>query len=103
MAKTFLETWLWQHVGPGATGKDYDFVAEHMTEQGIEQLKKMGIEDPNAIQPADESFDCCLCGRHFDGEYSHNAAPVKDGRCCLECNQLKVLPARLKDMGVKID
>jgi hypothetical protein len=27
--------------------------------------------------------------------HGHNALPVKDGRCCTQCNESKVLPARL--------
>ena len=49
----------------------------------------------------DETFDCCLCGKHIENEYSHNAEPlVEEGRCCIECNALKVMPARLKEMGI---
>lgn len=38
---------------------------------------------------------CCICGKRIDG-YGHNAAPVKDGTCCDECNSTKVLPERLR-------
>lgn len=37
---------------------------------------------------------CCLCGKKIDG-YGHNAEPVSQGRCCTECNYVKVLPARI--------
>ena len=98
MAKTYLENWIWSALG--GTGASYEEAFEKLESIGRETLTKMGCKDPDAIQPADESFDCCLCGRHFDNEYSHNAQPVKDGRCCIECNATKVMPARLKDMGV---
>jgi len=47
---------------------------------------------------------CCICGREIElkvykmGSYEqgHNAAPVKEGKCCSECNALVVIPARLK-------
>ena len=48
---------------------------------------------------------CCICNgpidphKTRDGEVywtaGHNALPVKDGRCCTQCNGTKVLPARL--------
>jgi hypothetical protein len=48
---------------------------------------------------------CCICRGPIDwhttpeGEvywtHGHNALPVKDGRCCTQCNENKVLPARL--------
>lgn len=50
---------------------------------------------------------CCLCGEAIDahlhpetGEVywtdGHNAMPIRDGRCCSECNGDRVLPARLR-------
>jgi len=41
---------------------------------------------------------CCLCKKQIKG-YGNNAQPIKDGRCCDECNLKKVIPARLE--GVK--
>ena len=48
---------------------------------------------------------CCLCNGPIDPHTTpegkvywtagHNALPVKDGRCCTQCNGTKVLPARL--------
>ena len=44
---------------------------------------------------------CCLCGLSFLG-YGHNAEPLKEGGiCCDVCNETKVIPARLKLLGVK--
>ena len=40
--------------------------------------------------------DCCLCDKRIRRRYSHNAEPVKKGRCCDECNITKVLPARIE-------
>lgn len=40
---------------------------------------------------------CCLCGGDA-GEYGNNAHPLKDGKCCDDCNTTKVIPARLKDV-----
>lgn len=42
---------------------------------------------------------CCLCGKKIEVKLGwskgNNALPLKDGRCCDECNLLKVIPARL--------
>jgi hypothetical protein len=39
---------------------------------------------------------CVICGDKIDG-YGHNPAPVKKrGRCCSFCNDIRVIPARLK-------
>lgn len=42
---------------------------------------------------------CVLCDDPIDG-YGNNAAPLKDGDCCDDCNQTKVLPARATLLGV---
>lgn len=42
----------------------------------------------------EETWKCCLCGRKFTG-WGNNAEPLKSGRCCNECNDTKVIPARL--------
>jgi hypothetical protein len=48
-----------------------------------------------------KGFICCLCGKHTigwdeKGIYGNNPAPLKDkGECCDECNETKVIPARL--------
>jgi hypothetical protein len=52
-----------------------------------------------------EEIKCCICGKIFIG-YGNNPWPVvrdEDARCCDECNWTKVIPARLKAMGVKKD
>ena len=43
---------------------------------------------------------CVICRKKYDG-YGNNAAPFTIGRCCDECNTLKVIPYRLKrEFGV---
>lgn len=40
---------------------------------------------------------CSICGKEFEG-WGNNPEPVKPfeaGECCDECNQDKVIPARL--------
>ena len=40
---------------------------------------------------------CSLCGVKLNSIYeSHNAQPLNTGRCCTDCNNLKVIPARLE-------
>lgn len=52
-------------------------------------------------------MECCLCHHKIEPHIhpstgkpywtqGHNALPVKDGRCCDNCNQFVVFPARLK-------
>lgn len=46
---------------------------------------------------------CCLCKKEIDVQLNgwkegHNAEPLKPGRCCSRCNDLLVIPARLKEV-----
>ena len=52
---------------------------------------------------------CSICTKAIDdlvinGEIAwsdgHNAEPVKNGRCCSECNDNVVIPARLAQFGI---
>ena len=48
-----------------------------------------------------EGYVCCLCETKFFNSYGNNPAPLKNtGECCDECNKTKVIPARLKAMGL---
>jgi len=38
---------------------------------------------------------CVFC-KKYCGKFGHNALPVRDGRCCEECNSSVVIPARIK-------
>ena len=48
---------------------------------------------------------CCLCNNPIDVEHhtgwagGHNAQPIKDGRCCSDCNDVVVIPFRFADIG----
>ena len=52
----------------------------------------------------EKGFICCLCGKRSLGwgdnqEYGNNPRPLKDkGECCDNCNETKVIPARLNRM-----
>ena len=47
---------------------------------------------------------CCICGKVFTG-YGNNPDPVKkNGRCCDDCDNRYVIPARLKAiMGKEVE
>jgi len=43
---------------------------------------------------------CCICGELIKPKgtwcLGNNAAPLKEGRCCDECDSTKVIPFRIK-------
>ena len=49
---------------------------------------------------------CCICKEEIDKQIfpksntvwkkGHNAQPIKDGRCCSNCNNTVVIPERFK-------
>jgi len=43
-----------------------------------------------------EDFICSICAELIKEEYSANAQPLNDGRCCMNCDNQLVIPARLK-------
>ena len=47
-----------------------------------------------------KKYRCCLCGKEFEG-WGNNPWPLalnEEERCCDECNDTKVIPARLRLM-----
>jgi hypothetical protein len=42
---------------------------------------------------------CDLCGKSIRDTLSHNALPIIEGRCCEDCNDFQVLPARTGKAG----
>jgi len=44
-----------------------------------------------------ETFRCVICDERMEG-FSHNAEPVKKGRCCHRCNDKFVIPARVRQL-----
>jgi hypothetical protein len=47
----------------------------------------------NTIALATNPKTCSICGKRYFGP-GNNAQPVNDGRCCDDCNETRVLPAR---------
>lgn len=43
-----------------------------------------------------KKYVCCICGNECVG-YGNNAAPVKEGYCCNECNSNVVIPIRIEE------
>ena len=47
-------------------------------------------------------MECCLCNKKIGvvgtWDLGNNAKPLMNGRCCDECNQTKVIPARIKNI-----
>ena len=46
---------------------------------------------------------CSICGKKIPTELDgwsigNNAEPINDGRCCNECNETVVIPARIKQI-----
>ncbi len=39
---------------------------------------------------------CCFCGKEIKPKEAHNAQPVKNGVCCITCNNNIVVPERMK-------
>lgn len=40
---------------------------------------------------------CSICLMEYEG-YGHNAAPINEGRCCEQCNNSNVIPARVYEI-----
>jgi len=41
---------------------------------------------------------CSICGETFT-EFSNNARPINDGRCCAYCDDHVVIPARIAEVA----
>ena len=76
-------------------GKYFDKDGKLVDEKGyLTSLDNAG-EQGAAIKEAYKKHKCVICGHDFEG-FGNNAYPVADGVCCDECNNEKVIPARLK-------
>lgn len=50
---------------------------------------------------AGEMERCCICRKWTYSRETNDAWPIKEGRCCPECNMDVVVPARLKMLSPK--
>lgn len=41
---------------------------------------------------------CSICGSPTEDRFGNNAYPVNHGRCCNACNEVYVIPARMRVM-----
>ena len=41
---------------------------------------------------------CIICKKPYKG-YGNNALPIKKGQCCKQCNEIYVIPERLRRRG----
>lgn len=48
-----------------------------------------------------ENFICSICNKHITNEFSNNAWPINEGRCCNDCNNSIVIPRRIEEMTGK--
>lgn len=78
---------------------DYKKLLKESIDQSSDSDKKVMTETLNnlgiRLDEAKEKQNCVICGKPIVG-YGNNAAPVADGKCCDQCNQNVVIPARLK-------
>tara|TARA_R100000687_G_scaffold21469_2_gene17880 strand:- start:195 stop:497 length:303 start_codon:yes stop_codon:yes gene_type:complete len=58
-------------------------------------VKIIDVKEQVVLNVSPEYKLCIICNGAYIG-YGSNAAPVKDGRCCTECNITVVIPARMK-------
>jgi hypothetical protein len=61
-----------------------------------EWWKSIRALEPPVPPPANPSNPkCVLCSNPCDCPFGNNAQPVKEGKCCDDCNVTKVIPARM--------
>lgn len=67
----------------------------------VEMIVPSGDPNGEPKRLSDRKFTCCLCGTDWIG-WGNNPDPLGDvhtDKCCDFCNQSKVIPARLRQMG----
>ena len=62
--------------------------------KGRKKGSKNTVKNASKINRNNEIKRCCICSSEYVG-YGNNAKPIKEGRCCNECNSFKVVPARI--------
>ena len=59
------------------------------------------------VEKLKTKMQCSICSDTIGVEpvtnwaYGHNAQPINDGRCCTECNNLVVIPTRIRRMRIQ--
>ena len=51
------------------------------------------------------NIECCICKKEILPDFNgwglgHNAEPIKEGRCCSNCNFSIVIPERIKNIQI---
>ena len=54
----------------------------------------MDTKEPEE-EKKEEGDECCFDDCEETFKYGNNALPLREGKCCNECNSTKVIPARL--------
>ena len=49
---------------------------------------------------------CSICNEEIGVEFGgwaggHNAEPINNGRCCRDCNDMTVIPERIRRMAIE--
>lgn len=78
-------------------------LTESLSSEDSSEKKNFMVETAkNVLNEAFEKHKCVLCGKEFTG-YGNNAEPLAKGLCCDECNDEKVIPERIKQLGFHKD
>lgn len=78
-------------LGEHGTNKTMRDISESIIEHGTKETIADSVENNIRQKP----FQCSICKKLIHGEYSNNAMPINDGRCCRDCNSKYVTPARI--------
>jgi len=59
------------------------------------EQKRVGVSEMYDADKFAAVKTCSICEKNFTG-WDNNARPINDGRCCNECNEKHVIPARIE-------
>ena len=79
---------------------DFCQIMEYRGSEGVRNMHAPWNHSMN-----EEKNTCCICGREFGG-YGNNPWPIDpnpEHRCCDQCNEKAVVPARINLMFGKCD
>lgn len=92
MAKTYYEQMV------SNLGLNPDKISEEMHTYLISVIKDAGFnpdDEMDVVAMGFEPFTCSICQKVITDEFGNNAQPVNNGKCCNQCNQTVVIPARI--------